>query len=69
VFRLPGTVVLSPQEKEKVEFAFDVTVRTSETGKRWNASARDMMDMMCITLGDHILPEFERFFATYGPGF
>ncbi len=69
VFRLPGTVALSPQEKEKVKFAFDVTVQTSETGKRCNASARDMMDMMCIALGDHILPDFERFFTTYGPGF
>ena len=69
VFRVPGHIVLSSQEQKEVKLAFDIAVHTSETGKRCNKSARDLVDGLCITVGDYILPEFERFFVAYGPGF
>ncbi len=69
IFRVPGDSGMSTEEKEKVHFALDLAVQTSETGKRCNMSAWDLMHMMCSTVSDYIIPEFERFFGTHGPGF
>lgn len=68
VFRVPGHVVLSAQEKNEVQFTYDVAIQTSEIGKRCTKSARDLVLGFCNTVDD-ILSKFERFFTASGPGF
>ena len=69
LLRLPAAAVFNPEDQEKVQFAFEVGVLTSQSSKGRNYPLIDLINGFDLLVGHELLPQCERFFVTLGPGF